>query len=115
MSERSYAVYLNDILTSSEKILRYTQGKSFEDFISNEILIDAVVRNLEIIGEAAKGVPIRIRRRYIEVDWKKVAGLRDIITHEYFRVDYEIIWDIVSNKVPTLSAQIRRILEKEKT
>jgi uncharacterized protein with HEPN domain len=102
-------------LTSSEKILRYTQGKSFEDFISNEILIDAVVRNLEIIGKAVKGVPARIRRKYVEVDWKKIAGLRDIITHEYFRVDYEIIWDIVSNKAPALSAQIRSILEKEKT
>ena len=114
MSDRSYVVYLNDILTSSEKILRYTRGKSFEDFISNEILIDAVVRNLEIIGEAAKRVPVRIRRKYSDVDWQKIAGLRDIITHEYFRVDYEIIWDIVSNKVSTLSAQIRSIVEKER-
>jgi uncharacterized protein with HEPN domain len=102
MSKHNFRVYLKDILSSSEKILRYTQGKSIEDFRSDEMLTDAVVRNLEIIGEAVKGIPIGIKRKYSEMEWKKIAGLKDIIIHEYFRIDYEIIWDIVSNKIPLL-------------
>lgn len=113
MSERNYFVYLKDILHSSEKIMRFTLNKSFEEFASDEMLTDALVRNLEIIGEAAKQIPSNVRRRYRDVDWKKIAGLRDTLIHEYFHIDYEILWDIVTNKVPTLKIQIGSILEQE--
>jgi len=114
MSERNYIVYLKDILASSQKILRFVKSKSYEEFILDEMLTDAVVRNLEIIGEAVKHIPSSVRRKYRDMDWKKIAGLRDILIHEYFRVDYEILWDIVTNKIPTLRTQIRSVLEREK-
>ncbi|MBM4324677.1 MAG: DUF86 domain-containing protein [Deltaproteobacteria bacterium] len=72
--------------------------------------MDAVVRNLEIIGEAIKKLPEDIRLKYPEVEWKKIAGLRDILIHEYFGVDHEIIWDIIQNKLPLLKEQIRQML-----
>jgi uncharacterized protein with HEPN domain len=113
MSKRSYVVYLKDVLTCTEKILRFTQGKSFQDFVSDEILTDAVARNLEIIGEAVKNIPASVRRKYPDVDWKKIAGLRDILAHEYFSIHYVILWDIITNKVPELKDQVEAILQQE--
>ena len=75
---RSLRLYLEDILTSSAKVIRYTQGMNFEQFIADERTFDAVVRNLQIIGEAVKNIPTQIRDRYTEVEWRKIAGLRDI-------------------------------------
>ena len=75
--------------------------------------LDAVVRNLEVIGEAVKMLPVEIRARQPDVDWQKIAGLRDILIHRYFGIDLEIIQDIVQNKLPLLQEQLRRLLEKE--
>ena len=72
--------------------------------------MDAVVRNLEIIGEAIKKIPDEIRAKYPDVEWKKIAGLCDILIHEYFGIDTEIIWDVILNKLPALAGQIRKIL-----
>jgi len=76
------------------------------------LVIDGVVRNLEIVGEAAKNIPANIKDGYPDVEWKKIAGLRDILAHEYFGVDLEILWDIVENKLPDLKKQISRLLKK---
>lgn len=108
---RSYLLYLEDILKSAAKVQRYTDGMSFEDFLADERTLDAVVRNLEIIGEAAKNVPEKVRLRYPEIEWRKIAGLRDILSHTYFKVSEAILWDVVQNKLPPLAEQVKQILE----
>ena len=83
---------------------------NFEDFSDNELIQDGVIRNLEIIGEAVKNLPDDIKKDYSEVEWRKIAGLRDILIHAYFGVDLEVIWDIVKNKVSELKGMVREIL-----
>lgn len=112
--QRDYKVYLKDILLAIDKIEEYIGNFSFEELVKEKMRVDAVVRNLEIIGEAVKHIPNDIKKRYQFVDWKKISGLRDILIHEYFGVDLEILWDIVKNKLPALKENINRILESEK-
>jgi uncharacterized protein with HEPN domain len=106
---RSVQLYVNDILVSCDKILRYTAGLSFEDFIDDERTFDAVIRNLQLIGEAVKNLPDDLCDLYSEVEWRKIAGLRNILVHAYFTVENEIIWDVVQSKIPTLRASIAKI------
>ena len=107
---RDYRVFLEDILEAITKIRRYTAGLSHDEFSKDEKTIDAIVRNLEVIGEAVKKVPAKVRSKHQQVDWKKIAGLRDILIHEYFGIDVEIIWDILQNKLPILESQVRDVL-----
>lgn len=100
---RDSRVYLEDILEASQKIRLYTEGFSFESFREDSRTADAVIRNLEIIGEAVKQIPEAIRARQPEIPWKKIAGLRDILIHAYFGIDFEMIWDVVTNKLPALA------------
>ncbi|MBF7081721.1 DUF86 domain-containing protein [Desulfallas sp. Bu1-1] len=103
---RDYKAYLSDIIDSINKIERYTNNMSFQDFLQNELVQDGVVRNLEIIGEAVKKIPDNIKRRKPDIEWKKIAGLRDILIHDYFGVDVVIVWDIIKNKIPVLKKNI---------
>jgi len=112
--QRDHRVYLNDLLAAISKIERYVCDLPFEEFTQDEMRIDAVVRNLEVIGEAAKHVPEWFRRKYPSVEWRKISGLRDILIHEYFGVDLDILWDIVKNEIPDLKRDTRKILESEK-
>lgn len=114
MFKRKYMQFLNDILLSSDKVMILTKDKSFEDFIQDWVSIDATIRNLEIIGEAAKRLPADVRKQYSQVAWKKIGGLRDILIHEYFGINYNILWDIIKNKIPELNRQIKKILENAK-
>ena len=109
---RDFKVYLEDILESVQKIESYTKGFSKEAFQADPKTVDAVVRNLEIIGEAIKKIPAEVRTNYPGIEWRKIAGLRDILAHEYFGVDVEIIWDLVANKLRPLVEEIRGILSK---
>ncbi len=107
---RDFRVHLDDILEAIRRIQVYTHGMAPDQFFEDEKTFDAVVRNLEVIGEAVKQLPRGLRTRHRGVDWKKIAGLRDILIHEYFGIDREIIWDIVQNKIPGLDREARRIL-----
>ena len=106
---RDYRLFLDDIRESCEKILRYTQGMAKVQFEADEKTQDAVVRNLEIIGEAVKHLPEEVRNRYPQVEWRKIAGLRDVVVHHYFGINKDIVWDIVENKVPQLLVQLKQV------
>ena len=109
---RDYKVYLQDVLEAAERVRGYITGLSLKTFSEDVKTVDAVVRNLEVIGEAIKQVPDDVRSKYTQVEWKRISGLRDILIHQYFGVDVEIIWDIVQNKLPVLETQIRQIIEE---
>jgi uncharacterized protein with HEPN domain len=103
-------LYLDDILTASQKITRYCKGMVFEDFRADERTYDAVIRNLEIIGEAAKSVPEEIREKYPAIQWREMAALRNIVAHQYFGVKDEIIWDVIANKIPNLITHVQAVI-----
>jgi uncharacterized protein with HEPN domain len=110
---RDFRAYLEDVLEAAAKIRDYTAGLTLETFRKDPRTIDAVVRNLEIIGEAIKNVPEQVRLQHPEVTWRRVAGLRDLLIHQYFGIDYEIIWDLVRSKLPVLEGQVRSILQED--
>ncbi len=101
------------MIQACENILSYTEEMEFEQFVANNMVYDAVLRNLEIIGEAAKKIPADITHRYTKVPWRSISGLRDILAHVYFALDDPTLWDIVHNRIPFLLEQLRDILEKE--
>ena len=111
MSEkRDVGVYLEDILESIERIEKTTEKLSREDFNRNIDKQDAVVHRLEIIGEAAKNVPIEFRYKYPKIPWREIARTRDKITHHYFEIDIEQIWNIIQNDLQPLKEQIKKLL-----
>jgi uncharacterized protein with HEPN domain len=107
MSEREWKLFLKDIAKSIDRVIEYTQwNNDREDFFDDYKTFDAVMRNIEVIGEAVKHIPPDIKEQYAGIQWKKIAGLRDIAIHEYFGIDKDLIWDVVKNKIPGLKAQI---------
>lgn len=105
-------LYLEDILECMNKIEKYISGLNFEQFDENQLIIDAVIRNLEIIGEASKFITEEIRLKYPSVPWKSMVGLRNILIHEYFGVDEQIIWEIVSKDFKETKPIIESILHE---
>jgi uncharacterized protein with HEPN domain len=90
--------------------MKYTTGMTQNDFINDDLHFDAVMRNLEIIGEAAKHISTEIQQKTPQVKWRKIADFRNLIAHQYFGISNEIVWDIVTNEIPTLLSQIKTIL-----
>lgn len=86
-----------------------------EDLISNETLKRAVVRSLEIIGEATKKIPVDFKLKWNSINWKNMAGMRDRLIHDYMGVNYSIVWDVVKNKIPELSIQIQEVIDSEES
>ena len=100
------------MLEACEKVMR-SEGLDFHAFVRNELVYDAVLRNLEVLGEAAKKVPDSVRARHPSVEWRAIAGLRDVLAHAYVALDEATLWDIVAQKVPALAEVLRQILEEE--
>ena len=107
-------MYLEDILTAINRISEYIENYTFIEFKRDCKTVDAVIRNFEIIGEASKNLPKNIKEKYSEVPWAEMYLLRNKVSHAYFGVDYEIIWDVATNYLPNNKSQIEDILNKEK-
>ncbi len=106
---RNWELFLRDMLEAAQKVIRYTDEREMAAFVADEMAYDATLRNLEVLGEAAKNIPEEIRRRHPEVDWRGVAGLRDILAHAYFALDDETLWKIVRADIPRLLDLLRHI------
>jgi len=109
---RDDKLYLEDIIQSIEKIEEYKKGFTFPKLRESNLVLDAILYNLQIIGEAAKHISDDVRKIYPDVEWRKIAGLRDIVAHEYYGISLEIIWDVIQNKLPPLHTAIIKILEE---
>lgn len=107
-------IYIEHISVCISKIKEYTEGLDEVGFIQNNLIQDAVIRNFEIIGEATKKLNDDFRAKYSEIEWKKIAGMRDKLIHDYIGVDLWAVWGVVENIIPTLESQILDILKKEK-
>jgi uncharacterized protein with HEPN domain len=110
MSKRSPQLLLEDIIESANKIMAYTDGLSFEQFLLDGKTVDAVVRNFEIIGEAANRLPEEIKEQHPNIDWHRIRGFRNRIVHDYMGIDYKIVWLIKDNFLPSMISEIRSIL-----
>jgi len=111
MSKREILLLLEDIHDACGKILTYTTGRSYDDFTSDDKTIDAVVRNFEIIGEAANRIPEDFKSDHPEIEWRKIIAFRHRIIHEYFGINYEIVWKIKEENVPELKNFMKRIID----
>ena len=112
MSKRDVRLFLHDILECIEKIERYTRDMSFDEFVRNDLVVDAVIRNLEIIGEAVKNIPEDFRSKYPDIPWKQIVGFRNIVIHHYFGVDLSIVWTVIKRHLKELKPKIETILRE---
>ena len=112
MKSREFIVYLRDIIDAVEKIEKFTEGMDSERFYADDKTAYAVIRALEIIGEATKKVPQNIKGSYPQVAWREMAGIRDKLIHDYFGVNLEVIWKTVQEDLPTLKPRILQILQE---
>ncbi len=111
MSKRETTLLLEDILEAGNKILSFTIDMNFDDFIADDKTIDAVVRNFEVIGEAANRVPDEFKAAHPEIEWRRIVGLRNRIIHEYFGIDYETVWKIKNENIPELLDYILQAID----
>ncbi len=111
--KREYSLFLKDILEAIERIERFMGETTFEAFSQDDLLSSAVVRQLEIIGEAAKHLPAAVRNRYPDIPWSSMARMRDWLLHGYWTVDNEIVWRVIKEELPALKPKLREIYEKE--
>lgn len=107
---RDYNLYLHDIKEAVKKIETFTKGFTFEEFAQDIKTVDAVIRNLEILGEAAKHIPKRVKEEHPDIDWKAIGGMRNILAHEYFGVRTGIIWKTIKERLPQLRHKVEEIL-----
>ncbi len=112
MSKRDVKVILKDILSEIMKLEKFTNEINYEAFVEDDMRYYAVIRCLEIIGEAVRQLPEDFKQKYSYIEWRKIVDLRNILIHEYFGIEPEIIWDIVKNKIPTLKTFIKILLEE---
>lgn len=112
MSKRNSGLLLLDMLESAEKITKYTSDYDYDQFISDDKTVDAVIRNFEIIGEAANRIELDFKLQHDEIQWRKLRGFRNRIVHDYFGIDYEIVWSIVEFDIEILTKQLKVIINE---
>ena len=112
MPPREWRLYIEDILESISRIQRYTGGMVFNDFRVSDITVDAVVRNFIIIGEASRQVPVELEKRYPEIPWERMRGLRNVVVHQYFGMDLGIIWETALQDLPLLVPLLQKTLKE---
>lgn len=113
MPKRATTLLVEDMLLACERIIRYTEGMHYDAFISDSKTVDATVRNIQILGEAAGQIPKDFQTQYPEIEWGKIIRSRHILVHEYFELDYEIIWKIVTDYIPPLTERLKNITGKK--
>ncbi|MBL7073757.1 DUF86 domain-containing protein [candidate division KSB1 bacterium] len=111
MKRRTYKLFVEDIMEAMDKIERYIKGLAYETFVNNEMVVDAVIRNMEIIGEASRNIPEDVRGKFPDIPWGRMIGLRNIAIHEYFGVDLSIIWEIVTKNIPETKPMVAAMLK----
>lgn len=108
---REYRLYLSDILEAQGRIQEYTKDMTYKEFAHSKITIDAVIRNLEVIGEAARKLSTEIKSKAPEIEWRKIVAMRNILTHEYFGVNTQIVWDVIKNKTEPIGKFCQELLK----
>lgn len=109
--ERNWSMRVEDILVCIEKIMSYTRGMSYDQFSSDSKTVDAVIRNLEIIGEAAGAIPLEIQEQHPDIAWLEMRGMRNIMAHEYFGVSLPIIWHAIGQDLDPLAKKLSDLLK----
>jgi uncharacterized protein with HEPN domain len=112
MSPRDWRLYAEDIAQSCKRIRRYVAGMTYDAFVADERTWDAVMRNLEIIGEAAKNLPDDVVVHAPDVDWRKVRGMRDVLAHGYFSLDPKVVWNTATTKIDEVEAAVLALLRR---
>ena len=109
--KRDYRDYINDILEECNYLIKRSKNLTFSEFEENEDLRRAFIRSLEIIGESTKKLPVELKKKYNNIPWKEISGMGDKLIHDYFGVDYEIIWNTIIKEIPLLKIEIEKILK----
>lgn len=110
---RSPSDFLRHIFDEINYLIATSQGLTKEDFLGNETLKRSFTRSLEIIGEASKNLPESFRAKHPQIPWRKMAGMRDKLIHDYFGVDYDVVWDVIHSEIPRLAHHIQQLLEQD--
>ncbi len=105
--------FLQHILSECSFVIRNTERKTKEEILDDEVLTRALVRSLEVIGEAVKKLPLDFRTKYPQVNWDDMAGMRDVLIHHYFGIDYDVVWNTIKNDIPEISNELERIINLE--
>ena len=109
MKDRDLRDYINDLVEACEDILSFTKGMSYSDFAGDKKTVNAVIRSLEVIGEATKKPPISFRDNYPDIPWRQMAGMRDKLIHEYFGIDKQMVWQAIEKHIPDILPLIKEI------